>query len=473
MKIDLKSIILALLIAIPLIFGSLPSRTAAAELSSDPGNEEQAWNLFSPDQDIRLGEELDEWVRQNIQFDTDPAVLDLLDRLNQRLTRGTRLTPFPYHLQPLSDRGLYSLANPGGPVYVTNGLIAVTKDETQLAGIMAHQIAHVSLRHITRELSRAKRFKVRAAMVAASTGKKSLVQALEEADLAVVPGAPTHFFSPEVEIEANRLAAQILADAGYDPLSVSRGFQNLHEHHSDEGADFLTRHPQPPVPETLNAELPSWKPATRLVSKWEFRRLKKSMSKSYPDDNQLKTLLAWSPPARKIEPAKTRERFITTSYQFSYPMNWVPGKPGFFERIQVAPKSGLMRTGGEQPQLAVGVMAGAIDLADHSATPLETLLDHINDIRPGMAPAADQLNVKPVDRQLHGILLEGQSPLAGQRELAWAVTTRLQDKLFYLLMIAPDNEYLVYQPEFKAIFESIEFEGPPQFGRMEAFGQDG
>ncbi len=456
-------------LALPLGIFLLPASWIAASDSHDiqPG-EDQAWNLFSLEQDIRLGEEMSQWLEARVPLNEDQSINDFLFRLSQRLTEFSSLPEFPFAIKLINSDGLHALINPGGPTYLTTAFLAEAPNENQFAGIVAHQFAHISLRHTTRALSRAKRFKVRAAMVAASTGKKTLLQTLEEAELYLEPGAPLLVFSSAEEMEAGRLAIQILANAAYDPASTRQAFQHLRNHYPERAAEFLQRHPEPAgiaLPDDLSG---NWDPAKSLISKREFRHLRKKMTKVDDGEDQLDVLLTWSPPPQTIQAARSRELFITTSYQFSYPLNWVPGKPGFHERIQVAPKSGLLREAGKESKLVVGVMAGALDLSERSQPPLEALLNKIGEIRPGLVPADNQRGVKRVNRQIHGVLLKGQSPLPNQSELAWAVTTRLHEKLFYLLMIAPEQEYSDYLPEFQAIFESITFEGPPLYGRAEA-----
>ena len=176
--------------------------------------------------------------------------------------------------------------------------------------------------------------------------------------------------------------------------------------------------------------------------------------------------LAWSPPPMTPNPAAMRELYITRSYQFSYPQDWVPGRPGFNETIAVSPKGGLRGTG-ERREIEIGVMAGAIELEDFAATPMQTLLAHLPSIRPGLSISDHAPDIDLSGFALDNQLLEGAVSGHDRPERVWAVATRQQDRLIYLLMIAPVDQFHEYRPEFEAIQRSLQFEGPPQNGRAE------
>lgn len=439
---------------------AVPESPASEVAPADP------WNLFSKEQEIRLGEELAQQVDSHFTATDSETLADYLVRLTRRLTTAGSLEPFPYRTGLIPDDSVDSLALPGGPVYITSGLLRAMGGESDLASILAHQLAHVALRHTARELSRQKRFKIRASFAAASTGQKTLTQSLAEIGLYVDPGSPLYEFDAEEESEARALAAEILAHAGYAPAQAADTFASLQAEASAKR--FLNRHPGAATPEEERSRLTVNPDNDPLAGNWRFWRLKRTAARSAGEQGALEEILVFEPPIAEIKPATSREVFITRSYSFSYPQNWVPGKPGRHETLLVAPKSGRIKRSGQEDQIALGVMSGALELGDESADPLQALMRRLPDIRPGLVPSKDQMHVRNPDRDLNGILLEGRSPLTGQRELAWAVATILQDRLIYLLMIAPEQQYSFYQHEFEAIFASIEFKGHPRNGHAEA-----
>jgi hypothetical protein len=124
---------------------SLGSRTALT-----PG-----WNMFSAQQDVELGQQAANEVAQQVPMLNDKRVDNYLTNLGQRLAANAPGFKFPYAFQTVNDRGINAFALPGGHSYINRGVIEAADNESQLAGVMAHEIAHVALRHGTNQASKA------------------------------------------------------------------------------------------------------------------------------------------------------------------------------------------------------------------------------------------------------------------------------------------------------------------------------
>ena len=433
------------------------------------------WNLFSSAQDVQLGQELSDWLEARIQLSQEPSTARFIDKLGNRLLSSNPGTEITFTFKLVADQGLYSFAYPGGPVFFTSGLLAAMDTENLFAGLVTHQLAHISLRHTTRAISRAERFRVRAAMVVADDTHAPLLETLEKVEIYLSPGAPLSGFDADAESEANGLASQWLFNAGYDPGAAQQALDSLRSQFPEQAGQFLRQHPQ--IPEVAVAagkdEFTGHKLSKSLLSKRSFRKLRSTASEIPSGNEALQALVAWSPPEPVATPARSREVFITRSYSFAYPNSWQAGKRGFDERIQVAPKGGIANPAGGQPRLLVGIIAGTLELSDTSQTATEALLANIDQIRPGLQAAVDQAGIEPMAHGLENMMLQSRAASESQPELIWAVAKRLPESFFYLLMIAPQSEFAGYRHEFEAIFKSIEFLGHPQPSRMEAHGREG
>src|SRR3982750_2359616 len=113
------------------------------------------FNLFSKDQDIQLGREAAAQVEQQMQVVREPRVQDYIRRVGQRLASQPQAGGFPYSFQVVNDPSVNAFALPGGPTFVNTGLIIAADNEAQLAGVMAHELSHVALRHGTNQQSKA------------------------------------------------------------------------------------------------------------------------------------------------------------------------------------------------------------------------------------------------------------------------------------------------------------------------------
>lgn len=438
---------------------STPLGVFALTVLCVPAMAQDAWNLFSLKDDERLGIELSAWLTPRVQRVDDRRLDRYLDRIASRLYEAGAPLAFPLEFQLIDAAEPHAFALPGGRVVLTTGLIAAMDDERQLAGLLAHVAAHSELRHTTRAVSRAERFRAQAAIVVAGKTDKTLLQTLVETGLDVVPGAPLLYHDLAQEAEADGESGDWLDLAGYGAESIVDAFERLHTKFPEQSARFLERHPGARSIRAPPAEVPrSRRP---VASNRKFANIRQQAGQFAGTSPGLDSALAWTPPPKPIRVASRHERFITSSYQFEYPLDWRPSKPGIDETIQVAPKGGIDQPAGSEPQLVLGVLAGAPELDDEAASGEHLLFDKIAAVRPGLRPAADQRGIRPIDNRTETILLEGESPLSEQRELVWAVSRRLPGHFFYLLMIAPEAQFSEYRTLFEDIFQSIEFKGPP------------
>src|SRR6266852_2908260 len=112
-------------------------------------------NFYSVEKEIALGKQLAEEVRRQSKLVDDPMIGEYVNRIGQNLVRNSDAT-IPFSFQVIEGEQLNAFAFPGGFVFVYTGLIEAAESEAELAGAMAHEIAHVAARHITRQETRGK-----------------------------------------------------------------------------------------------------------------------------------------------------------------------------------------------------------------------------------------------------------------------------------------------------------------------------
>ena len=419
------------------------------------------WNLFSEQQDIQLGKEKTIQFTSEVDLSQDTLINNSIDRLGLSLVKVMPDSDIPYSFHVIADPGLYAFAFPGGPVFITSGMIGAAKNESQLAGLIAHQLAHTVLRHTTSKASKKARFRVRAAFVASSTGKKTLLESLQMIGMDLHPASDLLSYAPNSELNAEALAVDIMTAVGYDPNATEDFFQVLQKDYPDRAAFFLQRHPVSDQRRQESEAIVEVEVQAHLADTEKFDQLKAQVAKLQSTESKLDALVKSYPPE---EPVKNytgpREVFITASYQFAYPATWKPGKPGPDERFQVLPKGGMFYQAGSAPVLSQGVIAGTLASGDSEQSAKSILIHNLQQIRPGLKVAEGQTGLKITESPFQSILLEGDSPILGEREYAWAVAASLPDRVFYLLMISPESQYKIDQPIFEDIFKSIQLHKP-------------
>lgn len=204
------------------------------------------FNLFSKEQDVQLGKEAAAQVEKEYEVVSDPALQSYISEVGRRLTASRRASDFPYSFKVVNDASINAFALPGGPMFINTGLIKAADNEGQLAGVMAHEISHVALRHGTNQVSKANLVQI-PAMLAGRAAGGGLLGGL--ANLGVGLGANSMLlkFSRTAESQADYNGTLILSDAGYNPIEMARFFEKLAAEGGARGgvATFFSSHPNP------------------------------------------------------------------------------------------------------------------------------------------------------------------------------------------------------------------------------------
>src|SRR5438552_15081693 len=182
------------------------------------------FNLFSKQQDVQLGQQAAAEVRKQYQVVPNQELQDYVRRVGERLaaTPDARESGFPFTFTLVNDKSINAFALPGGPTFVHTGLILAADNEAQVAGVLAHEISHVILRHGTNQASKANLIQIPALLAGAVTGSDLLAQLTNLGAVGFLLK-----FSRTAESEADALGTRIMNEAGYNPVEMARFFEKL------------------------------------------------------------------------------------------------------------------------------------------------------------------------------------------------------------------------------------------------------
>jgi peptidase M48-like protein len=180
-------------------------------------------DFYSIDREIALGHELSNEVEQSAKLVTDPIINEYINRIGQNLVRNSDAR-VPFTIKVLDTDEVNAFALPGGFFYVNSGLILAADDEAELAGVMAHEIAHVAARHATKNMTRAQIWNMASVPLIFIGGPVAYIIS-EVASIAV----PMTYlkFSRDAEREADLLGLEYDYAAGYDPHAFVEFFEKL------------------------------------------------------------------------------------------------------------------------------------------------------------------------------------------------------------------------------------------------------
>ncbi|HKL76891.1 MAG TPA: M48 family metalloprotease [Gammaproteobacteria bacterium] len=234
--------------AMTLLSVFLPAQAAADNLPSLGGN--RGGDLTAA-QEREIGQQFLQQARRQLTFVRDPEVLEYVRTLGQRVAAQTDFHAYPFHFYVIRDPSLNAFAVPGGHIFLHSGLIQTADSAAEVAGVLAHEVAHITQRHMARQMAAGKQSQLSSLLLVAA-GILAGMQGQGEAAEALVFGAGAYSqqemlaYSRAHEHEADRLGIQYLAEAGFDPEGLPGFLQKLQDWAQLQGASpapFLSTHP--------------------------------------------------------------------------------------------------------------------------------------------------------------------------------------------------------------------------------------
>jgi beta-barrel assembly-enhancing protease len=247
-----------------------------------------AIQLVSVADEIAIGRQAQVEVRKQTPQLGDARVAAYVGAIGRRLAGRAGGAHYPYSFSVANYREINAFALPGGPVWINRGAIAAAADESQLAAVLAHEIAHVALRHSARQLSNMMVANLGLNLLGALLGNTAGANAAGVAASHVASGAFLKF-SRDDEREADRMGVQIMTRAGWDPRGMIELMQTIREaERRDPGSVeiFFSSHPSAKDRITfLRRTIPPANRGTRDTA--EFRSIRARLATLAPAPSQV------------------------------------------------------------------------------------------------------------------------------------------------------------------------------------------
>lgn len=180
------------------------------------------FNLVSVEEEWQLGQQLAGEIDRQYTLSNDAEVNAYIDSVGRRLLGQTNMNNLPWQFHVVQDPSINAFNIPGGHVYVNTGLIAAASNASELAGVMAHEIAHGVKRHGTEQMSKQYGLEMLAGLALGRNPGQLKQLAAQIAGTGVLAR-----FSREHESEADEMSVQMMAAAGYDPRGMVTMFEKL------------------------------------------------------------------------------------------------------------------------------------------------------------------------------------------------------------------------------------------------------
>ena len=431
-------------------------------------------NKYTPAQDVELGREAAAEAKKQLPMLNDSRVDGYVESVGARLVEAIppefRHSEFRHTFDVVNQKEINAFALPGGPMFLNRGMIEAAKTEGEMAGVMAHEISHVALRHGTAQATKGEKFQIGAiagqvlgAIVGGAAG--SVIAQGSQFGL----GAYFLKYGREYERQADLLGAQIMARAGYDPREMANMFKTIEEQGGRSGPEWLSSHPDPG--NRYNAIIQ------------ESQKLRVQGNGNTGEFTSIKTRLAGMSPAYTAEQiargqarsnrtvgTSGRSRTVnvqppSTSYRTYRPANFltvsVPSNWDEVEKnnggVTYAPDGGFVEGEGGGTAFTHGVQIGvAQGGSGNLQRDTEQLLNGFARANPDLQTTGNARRDNIGGRTGLTTPLSNVSEVTGEREYITLSTASLRDgSLLYIIAVAPAPQASQYEPAFRRIRQSV------------------
>ena len=426
-------------------------------------------NKYKVQDDVKLGVDASRQVEQQFPILNDGMVDNYVEDVGSRLVAAIpsefRHNEFRYEFDVVNARDINAFALPGGPMYVNRGMIEAAKTEGEMAGVMAHEIAHVALRHATAQATKQSSWKNQLGMIGMILGG-AVVGGETGAQLGML-GAQAWMtkYSREYETQADILGARIMADAGYDPRDLANMFRTIAQESGSRGPEWMSSHPDPGNRyQNINREAQylnvSSNPikVTREFSRVQERlgSMPRAMTMAEIERSGQRTGGAGNPTAggrytRNVPaPSRSYKTYRSGNWvSVNVPSNWREFSTS--SQVTFAPEGAYGDNG-----ITHGAMMG---VAQSSGSLYSSAQDYIQGLAQSNSYLRQQGSIQRATlggRSAYAGVLSGRSPVTGDTEVVTVYVTQLRSgEMFWLATVAPQGENYNYNNAFRTMINSI------------------
>ncbi|MGH9201798.1 MAG: M48 family metalloprotease, partial [Vicinamibacterales bacterium] len=372
-----------------------------------------------------------------------------------------------YTFDVVNQKEINAFALPGGPMFLNRGMIEAAKTEGEVAGVMAHEISHVALRHGTAQATKGQKFQIGAiagqvlgAIVGGTAG--NVISQGSQFGL----GAYFLKYGRDYERQADLLGAQIMARAGYDPRQMANMFRTIEAEGKGHGPEWLSSHPNPGNRyeainreaamlrvqgnantgdfSTIHGRLAGMSPAPTA------EQIARGNAGNRPVSTGSRTAVQVEPPAQQYRTHRP-SNFLSVSV----PANW--DQVNASNGITYAPDGAFFRDG-QQTAFTHGVQIGIVQGGSGNLQrDTDQLLQNLARSNPNLRRQGSYRRESVGGRSGLTALLSNVSDVTGRSETVMLTTTQLRDgSLLFLIGVAPQHEAGTYEGAFRRVRQGLQ-----------------
>jgi beta-barrel assembly-enhancing protease len=464
----------------------------SAAIANGQTNVKAGFNLFSPSDDAQIGAQSAVAAEQQLPIVRDGNVNAYVNGIGQRLAANAGGPEFRYQFKVVNASDINAFALPGGYIYLNRGVLEQARNEGEVAGVIAHEISHVALRHGTHQASKAYLAQAGISILGGILGGKVGQGTAQVINAVGGIGLNALFlkYSRDLETQADVRGSQILAASGYSPVDMVNFFQTLESVDKARKTSWLSDHPAPPdriarIQQEARLLHVSQTPTTNVAGLQSIQsRLRGSgaaptmaqISRSGPataasqqsgrrrPTSQASSTVTIPAPSTSLRAYTSRSGV----YRISYPSNWQVVQEGS-TGVTLAPPGGAGSVSGNG-EIVVGAIVNHYDPFGNGQSSYfgnATIETATNDLLATLQQSSPHLRlvsgsegrVKLAGGTAVAATLRGVDPQTGIDERVTVVTRQLADEhLLYLLFITPERDAANYRSVLNAMVSSMQID---------------
>ena len=389
---------------------------------------------------------------------------------------------WPYQFHVIEQKEINAFALPGGPIFVNVGTITSADNESELAGVIAHEMSHVYMQHSAKQARKSTLPSIVSGLGQILGAIGGVGGALAGAGMQMVGGLWSMKYSRADEAQADSVGAIIMYKAGYPPKAMADFFEKL-EKQGGAGPQFMSDHPNPGNRvEAVEKEIQDWPPKSYKVNDASFMQAKQQAAhvKAYTaqeiangakngtwarQNAESGARLSGAPQAaippglanvsyQQVQPSGNFKELQQSGVSISYPDNWQA--EGGQNGITIAPAAGAA-----QGAIAYGVVISSAQ--DKNASNLDQATrDLVQNLQQNsqVQPAGSVTRVSVNGMDGRSVELKGESPIQRNGkavpERDWLVTLPdSQGGILYLIFVSPESDFDRLRPTFEKMLNSL------------------
>ncbi|MFP5230276.1 MAG: M48 family metalloprotease [Acidobacteriota bacterium] len=345
---------------------------------------------MSRDQELQVGKQFAGEVEREVEVIRNPEVETWLNQIGHNLAKTPQANAYPYYFKLVNDDSVNAFALPGGPMYVNTGLLRAADSEGEVAGVLAHEMSHVALRHgaaqIYKQQTYGTLFQIIGAaagtMTTDASGKCGLICQITQAGTSLGENSLLMKFSRGYEKDADLNGARMMASAGYDPIQLPQFFEKLQATKGTAAepkglALWMSSHPATGSRiQYVSQDIQFYPQRQYTASTGNFARVKTLMATIPPPQPQPGKLI-------QAKPGGTQRTGLPSGYNdypangfsIAFPSTWQVGQAQPGSSLYLVPQGGLTQNQNSGIELLSGAMidyyvpqAGAASVALDGST---------------------------------------------------------------------------------------------------------